>query len=141
MYYTKAEFRDFILDSRAMGVNIVPEFDTPGHSGAFYRLRPDLMLDHVVTGNANRAGEQFNWLRKSMMKAPAFVEALWNEYLTDDMFDESMTVHIGTDEYYGDKNRFRVFSNDLINYVQGKGRTVRMWGKPFSDAWRSRSCQ
>ena len=128
MYYTKAEFRDFILDSRAMGVNIVPEFDTPGHSGAFTKVRPDLMLDHVVTGNANRAGEQFNLALEKYDESLAFVEALWDEYLTDDMFDESMTVHIGTDEYYGDKNRFRVFSNDLINYVQGKGRTVRMWG-------------
>ena len=128
MYYTKAEFRDFILDSRAMGVNIVPEFDTPGHSGAFTKVRPDLMLDHVVTGNANRAGEQFNLAPEKYDESLAFVESLWDEYLTDDMFDESMTVHIGTDEYYGDKNRFRVFSNDLINYVQGKGRTVRMWG-------------
>ncbi|MEI3147639.1 MAG: family 20 glycosylhydrolase [Merdibacter sp.] len=111
-----------------MGVNIVPHFDTPGHSGAFTKVHPDLMLDHVVTGNANRAGEQFNLALEKYDESLAFVEALWDEYLTDDMFDESMTVHIGTDEYYGDKNRFRVFSNDLINYVQGKGRTVRMWG-------------
>ena len=44
------------------------------------------------------------------------------------MFDQSMTVHIGTDEYYGEKNRFRMFSDDLIEYVQSKGYTVRLWG-------------
>ena len=44
MHYTKKEFRKFILDCRAMGVDIIPEFDTPGHSGAFTKVRPDLML-------------------------------------------------------------------------------------------------
>ncbi len=128
LYYTKAEFRDFILNARSMGVNIVPEFDTPGHSGAFTKVRPDLMLDHVVSGNANRAGEQFNLAPEKYADSLGFVESVWDEYLTDDMFDESMTVHIGTDEYYGDTNRFRIFSNDLINYIQNTGRTVRMWG-------------
>ena len=128
LYYTKAEFRDFILNARSMGVNIVPEFDTPGHSGAFTKVRPDLMLDHVVSGNANRAGEQFNLAPEKYADSLGFVESLWDEYLTDDMFDESMTVHIGTDEYYGDTNRFRIFSNDLINYIQNTGRTVRLWG-------------
>ena len=41
-YYTKDEFRSFILNSRKVGVDITPEFDTPGHSGAFIRARPDL---------------------------------------------------------------------------------------------------
>ena len=60
LYYTKAEFRDFILSCRSMGVNITPEFDTPGHSGAFTKVRPDLMLQNIVSGAANRAGEQFD---------------------------------------------------------------------------------
>ena len=42
LYYTKDEFRSFILNSREVGVDIVPEFDSPGHSGAFVRARPDL---------------------------------------------------------------------------------------------------
>ena len=47
------------------------------------------------------------------------------------MFDQSMTVHIGTDEYYGEKNRFRMFSDDLIEYVQSKGLYCPPVGKPF----------
>ena len=58
--YSKKEFREFILDSREMGVNIVPEFDAPGHSGAFMDVRPDLHLKKIVEGNAARAGEQFD---------------------------------------------------------------------------------
>ena len=128
LYYTKDEFRSFILDSRSMGVKITPEFDTPGHSGAFTKVRPDLMLQNIVSGAANRAGEQFDLSSEKYDESLAFVESIWDEYLTEDMFDQSMTVHIGTDEYYGEKNRFRMFSDDLIEYVQSKGYTVRLWG-------------
>ena len=128
LYYTKTDFRNFILDCRSMGVNITPEFDTPGHSGAFTKVRPDLMLQNIVSGAANRAGEQFDLSEDKYDESLAFVESIWEEYLTEDMFDQSMTVHIGTDEYYGEKNRFRMFSDDLIEYVQSKGYTVRLWG-------------
>ena len=128
LYYTKEEFRNFILDCRSMGVNITPEFDTPGHSGAFTKVRPDLMLQNIVSGAANRAGEQFDLSPEKYDESLAFVESIWDEYLNEDMFDQSMTVHIGTDEYYGEKNRFRMFSDDLIEYVQSKGYTVRLWG-------------
>ena len=128
LYYTKTDFRNFILDCRSMGVNITPEFDTPGHSGAFTKVRPDLMLQNIVSGAANRAGEQFDLSEDKYDESLAFVESIWEEYLTDDMFDQSMTVHIGTDEYYGEKNRFRMFSDDLIEYIQSKGYTVRLWG-------------
>lgn len=128
LYYTKEDFRNFILDCRSMGVNITPEFDTPGHSGAFTKVRPDLMLQNIVSGAPNRAGEQFDLSPEKYDQSLAFVESIWDEYLTEDMFDQSMTVHIGTDEYYGEKNRFRMFSDDLIEYVQSKGYTVRLWG-------------
>lgn len=128
LYYTKEDFRNFILDCRSMGVNITPEFDTPGHSGAFTKVRPDLMLQNIVSGAANRAGEQFDLSPEKYDESLAFVESIWDEYLNEDMFDQSMTVHIGTDEYYGEKNRFRMFSDDLIEYVQSKGYTVRLWG-------------
>lgn len=39
LHYKKDEFRNFLLDSKAQGVNIVPEFDTPGHSLAFVWAR------------------------------------------------------------------------------------------------------
>ena len=128
LYYTKDEFRSFILDSRSMGVKITPEFDTPGHSGAFTKVRPDLMLQNIVSGAPNRAGEQFDLSPEKYDESLAFVESIWDEYLNKDMFDKSMTVHIGTDEYYGEKNRFRMFSDDLIEYIQSKGYTVRLWG-------------
>ena len=114
----------------------MPEIDAPGHSGAFTKVRPDLMLpqNQAVNGNAKRAGEQFdlsgdvNSKDSQYGKSLSFVQGVWDEYLTDDMFDDSMTVHIGTDEYYGEENAFRHFSDDMIKYIQEKGYTVRMWG-------------
>lgn len=136
LFYTKEEFRNFINESEVQGVHIVPEIDAPGHSGAFTKVRPDLMLPQelAVNGIAKRAGEQFDLsgdrasADSQYSKSLKFVQSVWSEYLNDDMFDDSMTVHIGTDEYYGDANAFRQFSDDMIKYIQGKGRTVRMWG-------------
>ena len=110
LFYTKEDFRNFIEESEAQGVSIVPEIDAPGHSGAFTKVRPDLMLpqNQAVNGNAKRAGEQFdlsgdvNSKDSQYGKSLSFVQGVWDEYLTDNMFDDSMTVHIGTDEYYGE---------------------------------------
>ena len=136
LFYTKEAFKNFIEESEAQGVSIVPEIDAPGHSGAFTKVRPDLMLpqNKVVSGVANRAGEQFDLSGdvtspdSQYSKSLKFVQSVWDEYLTDNMFDDSMTVHIGTDEYYGEENAFRHFSDDMIKFIQGKDRTVRMWG-------------
>lgn len=136
LYYTKEEFRQFIETADSMGINIVPEIDAPGHSGAFTKVRPDLMLpeSEVVSGRPARAGEQFDLSGdvtspdSQYSKSLAFVQSVWNEYLTDNMFDSGMTVHIGTDEYYGQENAFRHFSDDMIEFIQDTGRTVRMWG-------------
>lgn len=128
MYYTKEEFRNFILECRNMGIDIIPEFDTPGHSGAFTKVRPDLMLQKTMEGNAKRAGEQFDLSDAKYADSLAFVQSVWNEYLNENMFDDSMTVHIGTDEYYGEANCFRKFTDDMVKYLKNKGYTVRMWG-------------
>lgn len=136
LFYTKEAFKNFIEESEAQGVSIVPEIDAPGHSGAFTKVRPDLMLpqNKVVSGVANRAGEQFDLSGdvtspdSQYSKSLKFVQGVWDEYLTDNMFDDSMTVHIGTDEYYGEENAFRHFSDDMIKFIQSKDRTVRMWG-------------
>src|SRR5699024_12849420 len=101
-----------------MGVNITPEFDTPGHSGAFTKVRPDLMLQNIVSGAANRAGEQFDLSPENYDESPACVESMWDAYRREDRFDESMRVHIGSDYDCGWKKGFRMFSEDLIEHDQ-----------------------
>ncbi len=128
LFYTKKEFREFILAARELGVEIVPEFDAPGHAGALINVRPDLRLKVNTEGRPNRRGEQFDLSDECYADSSNFVKQLWNEYLKEDMFDSSMTVHIGTDEYYGDAEAFRKFSDDILAHVQQTNQTVRMWG-------------
>ncbi|MBR0306650.1 MAG: DHH family phosphoesterase, partial [Lachnospiraceae bacterium] len=52
VYFTKKEFRELIDYAKTRGVNIVPEFDTPGHALSFTKVRPDL----IYQGPMNHPG-------------------------------------------------------------------------------------
>lgn len=131
LYYTKDEFRDFIQNSRIMGVDIVPEFDMPAHALPFTRAFPQFMTAKSGGGHAYLIEE----IDLSKEGATEWAQSIWNDYFEGDnpVFDKEMTVHIGTDEFHGvdgqpGKEMFRKFSDDMIKFVQGTGRNVRMWG-------------
>jgi hexosaminidase len=42
LYYTQAEVRDLIAYARERGIRVVPEFDMPGHSTAWFVGYPEL---------------------------------------------------------------------------------------------------
>ena len=123
-FYTKDEFRTFIKDSREIGVNIVPEFDTPAHSLPFTKVRPDLKMGNV--------GRQTDHLDVTNPASLEFVKELWDEYLDGEnpVFDSETIVNVGTDEYDARyTEEFRKFTDDLLGYAQDeKDRTVRLWG-------------
>lgn len=131
MYYTKAEFKDFIKNSQAMGVNIVPEFDMPAHCLAITRVYEEYM--------SKKAGGSHGYLIEELNlendEAFEWAKSIWEEYFDgeDAVFADLETVHIGTDEYHGTAGQtgvelFRRFSAEMIEYVESKGKTVRMWG-------------
>lgn len=126
VFYTKDEFRDFIKESRVYGVNIVPEIDTPAHSLALTKVRPDLRH-----GTSGRNNDHLNLMGK-YNESIAFVKEIFDEYmgtgLADPVFDSQTIVHVGADEYTADKEAFRKFSDDMLKYVQDTGRTARIWG-------------
>ena len=124
VFYTKDEFRSFIQDARLRGVDIVPEIDTPAHSLALTKVRPDLRQ-----GTYGRQNDHLN-LTTMYGDSLAFVQSIFAEYLTDEnpVFDEETIVHVGADEYTADGDAFRRFCNDMFEYVQNKGRTARVWG-------------
>lgn len=124
VFYTKKAFRNFIKQSRMYGVNIVPEIDTPAHSLALTKVRPDLRA-----GTYGRDNDHLNLVTK-YDESVAFVQEIFGEYMngSDPVFDSKTTVHIGADEYTKDPNAYRRFCNDMIDYVEKSGRKARLWG-------------
>lgn len=126
VWYSKADFREFIQHSRDLGVNIVPEFDMPAHSLALTNVRPDLRTPRSKT---HRGNDHLN-LAGKYDESLAFALSIWDEYLTgsDPVFDSQTMVHIGADEYEADGTAYRKFVNDLFEHVEASGRTARVWG-------------
>ena len=121
--YTKAEFRQFILDAAALGVEIIPEIDTPAHSLAFVHYRPSLGskefgMDHLDLANP---------------EVIPFLDSLYAEYLqgAEPVF-AGPRVHIGTDEYSNSRQetveQFRALTDHLIHTVESYGKQAALWG-------------
>lgn len=127
VFYTKDQFRTFIQECRDMGVAVVPEFDTPAHSLALTKVRPDLaMKDKSVA----RHWDHLN-LDSMYDESLAFTQSIFNEYMNGDdpVFDQNTTVNVGTDEYDGKyAENFRQYTDDMLKFIQDTGRDVRLWG-------------
>ena len=126
VFYTKDEFRNLIQESRVYGVDIVPEIDTPAHSLALTKVRPDLRHGTYGRDNDHLA------LKEKYDESLEFVQSIFNEYmgkdLSDPVFDKDTVVHVGADEYTAAPEAYRKFADDMLKYVQDSGRTPRIWG-------------
>lgn len=125
VFYTKDEFRNLIKESRSnYGVNIVPEIDTPAHSLALTKVRPDLRL-----GTSGRQNDHLD-LADQYEECLSFVQSIFSEYMTgnDPVFDSETIVQVGADEYTASPNAYRRFANDMLKYVADSGRQARIWG-------------
>lgn len=123
LYYSKEEFAQFIEDAAVMGVEVVPEIDTPAHSLALTKVFPKLGL----SGDP----ESVDQLDLSNPAAQKLTEMIWSEYLTEsDVFSGTGTVHIGMDEYFGNQKAFVNYMKALSDYVAEAApeKTIRMWG-------------
>ncbi len=126
LFYTKEEFREFISYAASMGVNIVPEFDTPAHALSFTRVRPDLIYK-----STNKRGCEM--LDAANPETLQFVEQVFDEYLLPQkeqpaVFNGCGVVHVGADEFHGDAEHYRAYTDGLLKMVQRKGYTPRVWG-------------
>lgn len=122
LWYTKKDFKNFIQESRELGVNIVPEIDTPAHSLALTKVLPELRY-----GTSGRQNDHLD-LVDSYDQCLAFVQTIFSEYLNEGVFDQDTIVHIGADEYNASSEAYRKFVNDMIDFVEKTGRQARVWG-------------
>ena len=124
VFYTKEDFRNFMVESSALGVNIIPEFDTPAHSLALTKVLPELR-----TSTSGRDNDHLD-LAKQYDESYDFVTNIFDEYLLGEnpVFPQDSVIHVGCDEYTAAPNAFRQFTNDMADYVESTGRTARIWG-------------
>ena len=120
--FTKEEWKEFTEWAAGLGVEVVPEIDTPAHSLAITKVFPETALADEP--------ENVDQLDLSSEKTISLIEGLWKEYLDgeDPVFAEGGTVHIGMDEYFGNAQDYKAYMRKLISLVTESGRTVRMWG-------------
>ncbi len=129
LFFTKKEFRELIDYAKLRGVNIVPEFDTPGHALSFTKVRPDLIYQGKM-GNPGRRSDHIDAGNPETLK---FVSEVLDEYLLPDTETGKPTldgcvIHVGADEFYGDSEAYRKYSDGLLKYVKSRGFTPRIWG-------------
>jgi len=122
-YYTKQEFRDFILESQQLGVEIIPEIDAPAHALAFTRFRPSLACEEYGADHLDLRNPQ----------VIPFLDSLWSEYIEGPQpIFAGPRVHIGTDEYSNKDQAvvelFRGLTDHLLKYCLQRGKKPVMWG-------------
>lgn len=122
-YYTDEEFAKFISDAKAMGIDVVPEIDTPAHSLAITKLFPELSF--------NNNPELADTLDVSKPEVLELATNLWSEYLTGEepLFEECNVLHLGTDEYFGDNTDYSKYVADICTSVKNmaKDKDMRIW--------------
>ncbi len=113
--YSQQDIHALVSLADAYGVTITPEIDAPAHALAFTQYKPAL---------ASPYSKEF--LNLGDPNTFTFLNSVWDEFLP--WFDSSQ-VHIGADEYTAsDSTSYRRFINTYDTYLQGKGKTVRVWG-------------
>ncbi|MFS8999811.1 SIALI-17 repeat-containing surface protein [Streptococcus infantis] len=132
-HYTKEEMQEIIKLAKALHINLVPEIDTPGHALSFVKVRPDLMYKGSLSdyrGKHNVERVAMLDLDNKYEETLAFVKSVYDKLLDGENapLHGVSTVHIGTDEYYGSRESYRRYVNDMIQYIKGKGYTPRIWG-------------
>lgn len=75
VWYSKKDFKAYIEESKALGVNIIPEIDTPAHSLALTKVRPDLR--HGTSGRQNDHLD----IAKQYDECFKFVRGIFDEYV------------------------------------------------------------
>lgn len=122
-YYTKEEFIELQKHAERVGVEIIPEIDTPAHSLAFTQYRPEL------------ASKDYGMNHLDLFKEEtySFIDSLFMEYLggQEPVF-RGPRFHVGTDEYSNKDpevvEKFRYFTDHCIREAEKYGKQACVWG-------------
>ncbi|KAJ7096698.1 glycoside hydrolase [Mycena belliarum] len=122
--WSKENFTVLQSTCSAHGVAIIPEIDTPGHSLAITKWKPELMIPNTPDS-----------LNLSHPDTIPTIKALWDEVLP---WFSASEVSIGADEYDPAlADAYISFVNEMSTYISSKsGKSIRAWGtnEPSSTA-------
>ena len=127
LFYTKSEFSKFIDDAKAYSVNIVPEIESPAHALSFMKVHPEYAYG---TGDNKGVGQNAAMLDVTNPEVVDYIKGIFSEYTDGEnpVFRDTK-VHIGADEFYGNSEEYRAYTDDMLKYIRDeKGRTPRVWG-------------
>lgn len=127
LFYTKEEFKEFVEYAALLGVEVVPEIDTPAHSLAIIKAFPQTgKTDDIFVADQ---------LDLSKEETKTVVKEIWDEYLESEEGGESVfadceTVHIGMDEYFGEGTEFMNYIEEIYSHIKeiSPEKKIRMWG-------------
>ncbi|WP_249935304.1 family 20 glycosylhydrolase [Mobiluncus mulieris] len=151
-YYTVSEVKQVLQWASELGIQVIPEINTPGHMGVWLENYPHLALQRKdgSTGDCER-------LDLTNPRAVEFYLNLVDEYL--EVFTPKYTKywHMGADEYmihdsydnypqildyarqtYGENatpyDVFNGFINQVNAHVRAKGYNLRIWNDGIHDS-------
>jgi hexosaminidase len=140
-YYTQDQIREIVAFARDRGIRVVPEFDVPGHSGAWFFGQPELAS---APGPFNFTGRGPSVMDPSKESTYAFLDSFIGEMAQ--LFPDPY-FHIGGDEVnprewnqsptiqafakehnLKDASAIQVYFNQrLLKIVQKYGKTMVGW--------------
>lgn len=144
--YTKQEMREIVAYCAARGINVVPEFDMPGHVSALLSVFPELSCNGKEVKVKTHQGIYKDVLCPANDKAYEIVFSLLEEFL--DIFPYEY-FHIGGDEAPSDRwakcpacrqkmqslgisdytEYQNVFMNRIIDFLEQHGRHAIVWNE------------
>ncbi len=118
--FSQEDYKAYQKEAEEYGIEIMNEIDTPGHSAFLELYDKEISLRGMMDLTTD---EKFE-------KSLKFIKELFDEMLDgDDPVFRGRKVHIGNDEYWVDgmHEQQRKYLNELINYINAKGRTPQYW--------------
>ncbi|WP_285445228.1 family 20 glycosylhydrolase [Winkia neuii] len=140
-YYSREDVKKFVAKANSLGIDVIPEINSPGHMNIWLENSPQYQL---TSRDGKKAPDRLNIADP---KAVQFYKDLIDEY--DGVFTTDYW-HMGADEYmlgdnfanypqltefakatYGPdatvNDAFTGFINDINDYVKAKGKKLRIW--------------
>lgn len=132
-YYTQDEYRAYQRDMLSYGIKVITEIDSPGHAGFVNAYDSTLtvpdknsFLNLSTEVHSTVDGSDYTYYDKAV----EFMKELFDEFIGGDnpvVIDEIDTFHIGMDEYTIDHEQFKVYMQEMTEFVQSRGKKVQVW--------------